>query len=518
MKKRVLSLCLGTILILSMLMGCSSESGSEETEKVFNMAIGEMPEVLSPTDGTDTAMTYLQAMYERLYYVDADGNEAYLLAESCEASEDGLTYTLKLNEDATWSDGTPITSEDVLFTVEYYQNYAQSVVSTLTSGYTANEVNEHTVELVLETPTGSFRNDFGSVRLIPSHVFDGNVDEVDGSDKLTGTEVVTSGPYTIAEWNAGESFVLKARDDYYRGKADIDTLNFIVMADENSQELAFDKGELSVIEISSAEAYEKYSEDDNYNMVTFPAGKVVHLQYNPDGQNNQGLSEDERLAVALSLSREEIAETAYGNEALAAPAHSVFASTQEYFNDEITHEQDLDQAKELVDASGMKDKTITIIYNNLSAGSEDIAVVIQQELTQAGMNVQVQGYDPTAYYGRVFHAVMGAADTAEATDWDYAIGFESGLYGDSSSNMVTRSTMGMLGEEGSAMMLQAYTTPDEEERAELFKQAQVATDEGNSFIPLVETNAVLVTQKNVTGADAVKVKPIFVDYWSLGIE
>lgn len=519
MKKRVLSLFLVAAMAVGVFTGCSSDSGEkEETAKVFNMPIGEMPEVLAPTDGTDTAMSYLQAMYERLYYTDADGEESFLLAESCEPSEDKLTYTLKLKDDLTWSDGEPITAEDVLFTVEYYQTYAQSVVSTLTSGYTATEVDEKTVELKLETPTGSFRNDFGSVRLIPSHVFDGDVDAVDGSEKLAGTEVVTSGPYTIAEWNAGESMVLKAREDYYRGKAAIETLNFIVMPEENSQKLALDNGEVSAVEITSVEDYEKYSNDDNYNVTVFPAGKVWHLLYNPDGQNNEGLSADERLAVELSLNREEIVETAFGDEVFAMPANTCFASTQEFFNEEITHEQDIDQAKELVASTGMADKTITIIYNNLSPGSEQMAVVIQQELTQAGMNVQVQGYDPTAYYGRTFHVVMGATDTAEATDWDFAIGFESGLYGDSSSNMVTRSTMGMLGEAGSGMMLQAYTTVDDAEREELFKKAQVLTDEGHAFISLVETNTVIVSPKNVKGVDAVKVKPIFLDYWSLDIE
>lgn len=524
MKKRVSVLVFVAVMAASLVSGCGSKGGNEKkepeksVEKVFNMPIGAMPGVLAPTDGTNTAMTYLQAMYERLYCVNAEGEYTYFLAESCDVSEDSLTYTIKLRDDAVWSDGTPITSDDVVFTVDYYQNFAQSVVSTLTSGYTAEAVDEKTVKLVLEKPVGSFYDDFGGVRLMPAHVFENNSANVDGSEKLTGTEVVTSGPYTIAEWNAGESMILKAREDYYRGKAGIETLNFVVMPEENSQELAFENGELSCIEISNAESYEKYSSDENYNTVVFPAGNVVHLQYNPDGQEGKGLSDDERLAVELAISREEIAKTAYGSEILAEPAHSCFATTQAYYNKELTHKQDTDKAKELVSSTGMKDKTITIIYNNLAAGVEDIAVVIQQELTQAGLNVQVQGYDAAAFYGRVFHAMMGAADTAEATDWDYAIGSDSGLYGDSSSAMVTYSTMKLLGEEGSAMMLQAYAEPDEAKREELFKKAQAVTDEANVFIPLVETNEVLAAQKNVTGIDKMKIKPVFVDYWALGIE
>lgn len=105
MKKRVLALCLIVAMSAGLAVGCGSESGddgaektdkakkTENTEKVFNMPIGAMPEVLAPTDGTATAMTYLQAMYERLYCIDSEGEYTYFLADSCEGSEDALTYT-----------------------------------------------------------------------------------------------------------------------------------------------------------------------------------------------------------------------------------------------------------------------------------------------------------------------------------------------------------------------------------------------------------------------------------------
>ena len=534
MKKRLFTLLLAMLMVVSMFAGCGStadsgeaqapaqeqpqaEKPAEVAEKVFNMAIADLPEVLNPADGTDSAMTYLLAMYERLYNVDADGNYHFYLAESCDVSEDGLTYTVKLRKDATWSDGTLITADDLLFTVAYYQTYVTSVVSTLTSGYTANKVDDHTVELVLESITGSFYDDLCWIRMIPSHVFDGNIDIVDGSEKLTGTGVVTSGPYTIAEWNSGESLILKAREDYYRGKAPIDKLNFIVMPDANAQKLAFENGELSALGISDVETYNKYN-NENYNLVTFPAGKVVHLQYNPDGQQGQGLTDDERLAVELSLNREEIATAVYGNDVLASPAHSCFASTQAYFNADITHAQDIEKATALAESSGLKDKTITIIYNNFSAGSEGVAVVVQQQLAQIGVQAVVQGYDAAAFYPRAFHAAFGAFDTAEATDWDYAVGFDGGLYGDASSSMVTYSFMGLLGEAGSGLMLAAYSTADVAQREELFKQAQVATDASHYFPSLVETNVVIATQKNVVGADTIKISPFFADYWALDIK
>lgn len=519
MKKRIFALLLALVLTVGLVSGCGSESGNEEgsAEKVFNMAISELPDVLNPTDGTDAAMTYLLALYERMYSIDADGNYDYYLAESCTPSDDGMTYTIKLREDATWSDGTPVTADDLIFTVAYYQTGAPSTVSTLLGGYTANKVDDHTVDLVLDTFVGSFFNDLCWMRLIPSHVFEGNVEAVDGSEKLSGTDVVTSGPYTIAEWNSGESLILQAREDYYRGKPVIDKLNFIVMPDSNAQELAFSTGDLSVLEISNVETYNKYNTAD-YNMTVFPANKVVHLRFNPDGQGGQGLTDDERNAFALAIDRDELVQTVYGSDVLATPAHSCFVSAQTYYNADLTHEQDLEQAAALAESTGLKDKTVTIIYGNYSAEGEGIATVLQQQLSKAGINAVVQGYDATAYYTRVFHVVFGATDTPEATDWDYAVGFDSGLYGDASSSMVSYSTMGMLGAEASGLMLAAYSNPDDAQREALFKQAQAANDEGHYLIPLAETNVVVAAQKNVTGVDAVKIKPIFADYWVLNVE
>lgn len=523
MKRRALAVCLALAMTVGMMAGCgskdaskSSSSGSEA--KVYNMAVAAFPDTLNPTANVDVNMAITQALFDCLYATDANGDTTYYLAKSCEASDDGLTYTLTLRDDATWSDGEKITADDVIFTTNYYLQYVSSAVVSLTQGYTCEKVDDQTVEFKLEAPESSFQNDLGSIRLIPAHVFNDDIDSVDGSDYLNSEKLVGSGAYTIDEINAGESYVLKARDDYYGGKAAMETLNIRLMSDSNSQQMAFDNGELSSITISTVDDYDKYNTDD-YNLTTFSSGQVIHLQYNPDGQSNQGLSTDERSAIAKAIDRDEIVSTVYGSDEFAKPADSMFATTQKYYDDSIKHEVDTEGAKALAESSGLKDKTVHIIFNTTLENAEAIGVVIQQQLAEAGIKAEVQGYDPTAYYTRVFHAMAGTdKSAAEATDWDYAIGSDSGMYGDASANQLTYSYMGLLGEQTSGLVIGAYGTADETQREAMFKQAQQSVDEEMYWVPLVEETTVIVSQKNITGYDKNMQKPLFINYSAFDVK
>ncbi len=518
MKKRFISLGLVLVMSLSMLMGCGSSDSSEtegaSEEKVFSMAISEMPETVNPVENTDTVLTVAQAMFEKLFVTDANGEVTYYLAESFEPSEDKMTYTLKLRDNATWSDGTDITADDVLFTVDYYQNEAQMGLTTLQSGYTCEKVDDKTVNFKLDAPVGSFGTDAGHIFLYPAHVFENDVTKIAGSEYLSSEKMVTSSAYTVAEWNAGESFVLKARDDYYNGRPAIDTLNLILMQDENSKQLAFDNGELSCITISSKEDLEKYSTDD-YDVYNFSAGKVVHLQYNAIGQKGAGLTAEERRAIELSIDRQEIVDTVYGSDEIAFPSYSMFASTQAYFDGDYKAEQNVEEAKKLAEANGLTEKTITIIYNTTNPTAEATGVVVQQQLAAIGVNAAVQGYDPAAFYSRVFALAINP-ESEEAKDWDYAIGFDSGMYGDASVNQLTYAAMGLLGEQTSGAFMQAYGTVDEAEKETLFKNVQ-AMEEGY-WIPIVEENKIVVSQKNVTGYDKVQLVPVFANYSFFEVE
>ena len=133
MKKKVLALMLAFAMVATVGCGGSGKGGESKTDAgkakqetaankgqdgLFTMSIDYMPESLQPSTGTDSFTTMIRPIYYPLYYRTGTDIE-YYLADKIDISEDKLTYTVHLNEDATWSDGTPITVDDILFTINY---------------------------------------------------------------------------------------------------------------------------------------------------------------------------------------------------------------------------------------------------------------------------------------------------------------------------------------------------------------------------------------------------------------
>ena len=97
----------------------TEESTSTESNDTFTVAISYMPDSLSPqTGGSDDYTSMTRPLFDHLFLENIEGGLDYYLADSLEVSEDGLTYTVHLREDATWSDGTPITTADVQFVAD----------------------------------------------------------------------------------------------------------------------------------------------------------------------------------------------------------------------------------------------------------------------------------------------------------------------------------------------------------------------------------------------------------------
>lgn len=163
MKKRILAILLATAMVASMAVGCSkSDSKTNETTKketteksgdsTFTVAMGYMPNSLQPSaQSSDDLVSAIRPIYEPLFAETKDGLE-YYLADKLDISEDGLTYTLHINDKATWSDGEPVTVQDVMFTINYgVLAYGGPTSFTMVNRQevTFNEVDDKTLEIVL---------------------------------------------------------------------------------------------------------------------------------------------------------------------------------------------------------------------------------------------------------------------------------------------------------------------------------------------------------------------------------
>ncbi len=160
-----------------------------------------------PDDGFDPTLgwgRYGSPLFQStLLTRDADMEVVPDLATGYEVSEDGLAWTVELRTDARFSDGEPVTADDVAYT--FATASESGGLTDVTALESAEVVDEHTVELRLEEPRSSFVNRLVSLGIVPEHAH--------GPDYARNP--IGSGPFRLLQWDEGQQLIVERNDDYY---------------------------------------------------------------------------------------------------------------------------------------------------------------------------------------------------------------------------------------------------------------------------------------------------------------
>lgn len=501
----------------------TEESTSTESNDTFTVAISYMPDSLSPqTGGSDDYTSMTRPLFDRLLLENIEGGLDYYLADSLEVSDDGLTYTVHLREDATWSDGTPITTADVQFVADYsvYRYGYNRYIRVNGVDGSMNIVDDHTVQFILPEPYNYERVILAGMTLYPSHVFDGDPEALDNATTYYNTPgFVTSGPYTVTEINE-DSFVCTARDDYYRGTPQVKTVVMKVIGSGSTREIAFENGEIDYMRLTTADQLEKYSaQSDKYNIYSFPEARLNYLQVNPFGPAN--LTDEQRQALFMAINPDEILAAAFGSDELATKANSLLTPEISLYNpDTEAYTYDLEGAQALAESSGLSGMTLTYIYNADRPNMDAVAVVIQQQLAQIGVNLSIEGMDSSSFFPRFF-AASSYGFNGQETTWDLGTNGWDSMRGSTLNQAYSYlnqadDAWGMT-EACGELALAVNTTTDEAEAKQLADELMDVAMDQYRIYPLTYTNYVLVSQKNVTGLDSSPIVPEFADYLGISV-
>ena len=501
----------------------TEESTSTESNDTFTVAISYMPDSLSPqTGGSDDYTSMTRPLFDHLFLENIEGGLDYYLADSLEVSDDGLTYTVHLREDATWSDGTPITTADVQFVADYsvYRYGYNRYIRVNGVDGSMNIVDDHTVQFILPEPYNYERVILAGMTLYPSHVFDGDPEALDNATTYYNTPgFVTSGPYTVTEINE-DSFVCTARDDYYRGTPQVKTVVMKVIGSGSTREIAFENGEIDYMRLTTADQLEKYSaQSDKYNIYSFPEARLNYLQVNPFGPAN--LTDEQRQALFMAINPDEILAAAFGSDELATKANSLLTPEISLYNpDTEAYTYDLEGAQALAESSGLSGMTLTYIYNADRPNMDAVAVVIQQQLAQIGVNLSIEGMDSSSFFPRFF-AASSYGFNGQETTWDLGTNGWDSMRGSTLIQAYSYlnqadDAWGMT-EACGELALAVNTTTDEAEAKQLADELMDVAMDQYRIYPLTYTNYVLVSQKNVTGLDSSPIVPEFADYLGISV-
>lgn len=519
MKKRILSMLLCLAMVASMLVGCGGDADNAADDTNNDATATQL---VMPVSSTVTSLNRLLESYaegwfqlagyaDELYYAAVDETR-YYLAESCEISPDGLTYTVKLRDNLKWHDGEAITADDIIFTMACVAdtNNGASFTNVAYVGENAvvvEKVDELTVTFTLAAPSASYFELLGDLVLIPEHAFDGNTDIVSAEANLTD---IGSGPYKLVEFNDGESLVLEKFDGYYGTEPQIDTIVYKVIGDASSQEIAFKNGEINYVSLSNAAAAAAYEGTEGVTVYTVPEGKVKYLAYNKFCSTWENT--DAVKAVFLALNQEEILAGAYG--IMGEAANTIFGNQNLYYDSSVKGiQQDLDTAKALAQSSGLAGKTITLYYNQERTYQKETALIMQQQLKEIDVNVDVQGLDSSKFFEVIF---------SEQDDYELFLN-ECGATGDPDSvvkgmyngtwgcNVDTSEKILNLFNEGSV-------TADSAARQQIYTDLQTAAVEEFLVYPVAYPNLCFAVTSNLKGVDVLTTTPLFEDYTKLYFE
>jgi len=188
-------------------------------------------------------------VYECLVMLNPDWGISPWLAKSWDISEDGLTYTFHLQENAIWSDGVPLTSEDVKFTFEGWTTHNMPRMLPYVKNIKSIDTpDEYTVVFHLKARDNTFiprTLAWPALCIVPKHIWKDISDWktfLNDDPKLA----VGSGPFKLKEWKKGEYCTIVANEKYWQGRPYLDGVTWIVIKMRDIQLMAFEKGELDI--------------------------------------------------------------------------------------------------------------------------------------------------------------------------------------------------------------------------------------------------------------------------------
>ncbi len=357
------------------------------------------------------------------------------LAETIEASPDATTFTFRLRQNAAFSDGTPLTSADVVFTftraldprvgsiwtarlsgIAGSAEFAAGTAETV-SGITAPD--DYTVVFTLSGPDAAFLtilSDFCGLGILPRHILESVAPEELVNHPFNLAPNVGAGPYQFVEYATDQYLHLRANPNFWGGQPAVsDIYCRIINAETAVGEL--EQGGLDLMSVSIQDI-ERLSAVEGITVVSIPSPSMDSISCNLDNP----LFQDKRVRQAMmyGIDRAGIVEAIYGGNAIVRNS-PIFGpewmGTPEGLN-EYAHDQDM--ARQLLtDAGWDTEREVQMMYNPAgSATFNQMVPIIQAQLGEIGMKIVLQQYDNAGINQRLI------------TDHDYEIYIGGGgVYG-----------------------------------------------------------------------------------------
>ena len=496
----------------------STESASSDTaasgEKIINVGVTNTIGSINPLllNGGEINKYATGLMFLPLMELDADLNFEGMLADSI-TTEDNKNFIVHIDDAATWSDGTPVTADDVVYTA---LRLASPVIGNTAMMYYVFEgvgddgfveegaesidgiqkVDDKTVQFTTkeEMPITTFENSYARYLLtLPKHVIEQySEEELSTADWFNHPDVV-SGPFIVTDFDVDHYISYEANKDYWKGAPKIDKLN-IKIVDGSQLYAGLQSGEIDITQQTMSdipqEDYESVEALDNVDVVygSPVTNQSVFIQTKnvPDVKVRQ--------AMLYAIDRQQILEELLNGHG--EIVDGFLSSASPFYDDSLTPvSYDPEKAKALLEEAGWDgSQTIRFYVNSGDSTFVNAASIIAAEWAAVGIKAEIQTVD--------FATLMSVAGTEDydvlAVQYTYApvdpypdvawlLGGEgswTGYSDDTSNEALTKSQL----------------TSDPEETKELFSVVDKKVQEDVPMFSAYVISAQGAVSKRITGA------------------
>ena len=435
-------------------------------------------------------------LFDSLVKPDRNGEPVASLAESWTYDDVSLTYTFKLRSDVKWHDGEAFTAEDVKFTIEAimdpengsenYPNYIEIAEIKILS--------DTEIAFVLSEPNYAFL-DYMTMSILPEHRLRGE----DMWESAYFKAPVGTGPYKLDSWDVGQAIVMVKNEDYFAGAAKIDTIIFKIVTDDAAKALQLKEGALDLAQVTpkDAQSFKAMDGVTVLDMNTSDYRGILYNFWNPYWQTNGDLIP----AISYCIDRQAIVDAVLLGEGFTA--YSPIQLNKYNYEGVERYDFDLSKAEAAFLSAGCEkdgegywcrnDERISFTIN-ATPGDQvriDMAQIAAQQLREAGLdvkaNVPAEGID----WGGQECCIIGWGSPYDADDHTYKV-FST----DAGANY-----SGYSNAEVDKWLKLARQTNDDAERAEYYKEFQMAMAEAPAYTFFAYIDAMFVADNRIKGID-----------------
>ena len=413
--KRRLALLLCAAVAVGALAGCgggaAGQGAQEQPAAQTDTVVVAMGPTSEPEAGFDPAFgwgagehVHEPLIQSTLTVTNTDLTIGYDLATGYSASEDGLTWTVTIREDAYFTDGEQLTAEDVAFT--YNTVKASSSVNDFTMLDYAEAADDTTVVFHMTRPFSIWPYTMAVVGIVPEHAYD---------SATYGANPIGSGRYMLEQWDRGQQVILTANPDYYEEPPRMQRV-IILFMEEDAAFLAAQAGQVDVAYTSATYSNETV---EGCSLASYASvdNRGINLPAVPSGTDSEGRAAGNdftadvlvRRAINIGIDRQEMIDNVLNG--YGTPAYSI-CDQLPWYNEaaEVEYAPEaaaalLDEAGWTMGGDGVRTKNgaraeLNLLYSNGDSVRQALAADLANQLGELGIACTIEGVGWDTAYDR----------------------------------------------------------------------------------------------------------------------